>query len=181
MKSLKCPFALYLQDFPYACCKAQKDHPVLCPEDYTKCIIYNNMKFKGTLVITDPCYLAGGNDILDKSNWWVESNYGKSTDYLGFTSYIRESTIIGDGSWKTLNSDTRKLLGEFCADSGTVCVCLLEEVLKFNSEFKNWAIEHPWCVTIIENFEGNVEYTIDQNGEFHLIGTGNINFHTRYA
>lgn len=36
----KCPYALYLEDFPYACCKAQKEHPVSCPQDYLTCIIY---------------------------------------------------------------------------------------------------------------------------------------------
>ena len=49
MKFLTCPYALHLQDFPYTCCKAQKEHPVSCPQDYTKCNIYNKMKFNGTV------------------------------------------------------------------------------------------------------------------------------------
>ena len=40
MISSKCPYALYLEDFPYACCKVQKEHPVSCPKDYLTCIIY---------------------------------------------------------------------------------------------------------------------------------------------
>ena len=32
MKSSKCPYALYLENFPYACCKAQKEHPCIMPK-----------------------------------------------------------------------------------------------------------------------------------------------------
>ena len=49
MTFLKCPYALYLQDFSLCLCKAQKEHPVSCPQDYTKCNIYNNMKLKETI------------------------------------------------------------------------------------------------------------------------------------
>lgn len=49
MTFLKCPYALHLQDFPYACCKAQKEHPVSCPRDYSECVVYNNTKFKETV------------------------------------------------------------------------------------------------------------------------------------
>ena len=82
--------------------------------------------------------------------------------------------------WNCIHVDD-KIIGKFSADAGMVCVCLLDQVLQFNPKFKEWADEHDWCVTIIENFEGNIEYTVDHNNEFHLIGTGNINFHTRYA
>lgn len=181
MKSLKCPYALYLQDFPYVCCKAQKGHPVLCPKDYSKCNIYDNMKFKGTIVITDPCYLDNGLLQAPIKDWWEKSNYGQDMEQFGFDPYIGESTIIGDWSWYTVNSDTGKIIGKFSADAGMVCVCLLDQVLQFNPKFKEWADDHDWCVTIIENFAGDIEYTVDQNDEFHIIGTGNINFHTRYA
>lgn len=36
---------------------------------------------------------------------------------------------------------------------------------------------HPWCVTVIENFDGDVEYTVDERGA-HIVGMGNINFYT---
>lgn len=136
------------------------------------------MKFKGDIVITDPCYLDGGNEVLDESNWWHDSSYGDDQEYLGFTSYIRESTIIGDWSWFTYDSDSGELLGKFCADAGLVCVCLLDEVLKFNPEFENWAKEHLWCATIIRDFDGDIEYEVDDNDEFHIVGKGNINFRT---
>ena len=136
------------------------------------------MKFKGDVVITDPCYLDGNNEKLDSSTWWEDSSYGEDGEYLGFTSYIYESTIIGDWSWITYDSDTGDLLGKFCADAGLVCVCLLDEVLKFNPDFKYWALAHPWCVTIIKDFDGYIEYEVDENDEFHIVGKGNINFRT---
>lgn len=138
------------------------------------------MKFKGTIVITDPCYLDSDNSILDDSNWWKESSYGEDMSQFGFTSYISESTIIGDWSWRTINLDSEEIIGKFCADAGMVCVCLLEEVLNFNPKFEKWAKSHPWCATIIEDFDGDVKYIVDENDDmmFHIVGKGNINFTT---
>lgn len=138
------------------------------------------MKFKGTIVITDPCYLDSDNSILNDSNWWDESNYGENMSQFGFTSYICESTIIGDWSWETINVDSNEVIGQFCADAGMVCVCLLDEVLKFNPNFEKWAKAHPWCATIIENFSGNITYVIDEEDKmlFHIIGQGTTNFTT---
>ena len=53
----------------------------------------------------------------------------------------------------------------------------LEEVLKFNPDFKEWMETHPWCVTVIENFDGDIEYIVDEHGA-HIVGKGNINFYT---
>lgn len=138
------------------------------------------MKFEGTIVITDPCYLDSDNSILEESNWWEQSNYGENMQQFGFTSYIGEPTIIGDWSWKTINIDSNEVIGQFCADAGMVCVCLLDEVLKFNPNFEKWAKAHPWCATIIENFSGNITYVVDEEDEmlFHIIGQGTTNFTT---
>ena len=58
-------------------------------------------------------------------------------------------------------------------------VFLLDEILAYNPEWKSWIEEHSWCATIIENFEGEVEYYIDKvDKEAHIVGTGNINFYT---
>ena len=135
------------------------------------------MKFKGTLVITDPCYLDSYSRDHINNSWWEESDYGKHMEQYGFTSYIGKSTIIGDWQWYVYNEDTKKLIGKFSADAGMICVCLLEEVLKFNPNFAAWALEHPWCVTVIPNFDGNVEY-IAHSDHFELVGNGNINFTT---
>lgn len=69
-------------------------------------------------------------------------------------------------------------LGNFCADAGMVAVFLLDEVLKYNPEFYKWIEEHPWCVTVISDFDGDIQYHIDKCGDAHIIGKGNINFFT---
>lgn len=182
------------------------------------------MKFKGTIVITDPCYLD--NDMPKSSTserWWEKVCYGENLEVSGFTNYISEDTLYGDWScftykgtkeeindkileWDryylnffnkyndTENAKTKEILleeykakevefkkenilGSFCADAGIVCVVYLDEVLAFNPNFKKWVEEHSWCATIIENFDGDIEYIIDDD-EAHIQGTGNINFYT---
>lgn len=66
----------------------------------------------------------------------------------------------------------------FYADAGLVAVFLLDEVKKYNPDVDKWIKEHPWCVTTTEDFDGNVEYYIDENSEAHIYETGNINFFT---
>lgn len=138
------------------------------------------MKFNGTIVITDPCYLDNGLLQEPIKDWWERSDYGKDMMQFGFTPYIGESTIIGDWSWSVIDTNTKNKLGKFCADSGMVCVCRLDDVNKFNPKFVDWAREHDWCVTIIENFIGTIEYQIDDSSKFHLVGMGNVNFTTMY-
>lgn len=184
------------------------------------------MKFKGTIVITDPCYLD--NDMPENpemKDWWEMVDYGENLEASGIEHYISEYTLYGDWSCHTYKGsredifdaiqewdeyylnffreynnpdysqeDRDKLatsfrnhkkkfqeeftLGEFCADAGRVCVVYLEDVLKFNSNFKSWAETHPWCATIIENFDGDVRYEVDEEGDAHIVGEGNVNFYT---
>lgn len=178
------------------------------------------MRFKGTIVITDPCYL---DDDINNSNLWENSNYGEDLFVFGCSQWICEDTLYGDwscftykGIIKEVNKKIREwdryyikffnkynktenpkdketlleehkikrsefikenTLGEFCADTGMVCVVYLDEVLVVNPNFKKWAENHPWCATIIEDFDGEVNYIID-NDEAHIEGIGNINFYT---
>ena len=209
------------------------------------------MYFKGTIVITDPCYIIKENPIkcpneedfglpasiiskpfndystpeelaykaaLDryfeesrKYNDWDKCNYGENMEVLGIHNYISEPTIYGDWSCTTYKIDEEpkdfvdsvlqalkdnledeeygedessipyegEYIGGFCADAGLVGVFLLDEILAYNPEWKSWIEEHSWCATIIENFEGEVEYYIDKvDKEAHIVGTGNINFYT---
>lgn len=180
------------------------------------------MKFQGTIVITDPCYLDNGEGNLDL---WEASGYGEDLSVFGCSQWISEGTIYGDWSCTTYQVEKEKffkylkgvrkfydklndldtsqndfetlrdsiyeeidefseplgnmpVLGRFCADAGMVCVVYLDEVLKINPYFQQWAEEHPWCVTIIENFEGDVEYVVDDSTEAHIVGKGSINFCT---
>lgn len=136
------------------------------------------MKFKGDIIITDPCYLDSANFDLETSNWWEESHCGDYLDPDIFTTYISEYTIIGDWNWCVVNEDTGKDIGAFCADAGRVCVCLLDEVRKFNPFFEEWLETHKWCGTIIKDFDGEIDYVVDTDDNFHIVGKGNINFKT---
>lgn len=172
------------------------------------------MKFKGTLIITDPCYIDTSDDKWDKSGC------GENLSVYGCKTYISKSTLYGDWSCTTFkgskedvsdlidrwndfyfeflarydsssdkevlnkeykNKEKELLLnhsyGKFCADSGMVCAILAEE-LNNKDSFLEWAKEHSWCATIIPDFNGNVEYVVDNNEDVHIIGTGNKPFYT---
>ena len=135
---------------------------------------------------------------------WSKCSYGENMEALGITNYICRDTIYGDWSCTTYNTDTKEKLGKFCADAGLVAVFELDEVLKYNPDFSQWIKTHNWCVTVIENFTGNINfevvhqsgvYTKDdefeingkiyckegetwENDEIQVIGKGSINFFT---
>lgn len=194
------------------------------------------MKFKGTIIITDPCYIMRdyketypkfetwpGLEGVSQStkfgdyteeqmrayrcyekacraweeeyNDWDKCGMGEFMGELGINHSIVEDTIYGDWSCRTYEVDENPrelidrlgkeeyeieatLLGSFCADAGKVAVFLLDEVREYNPDIDDWIAEHPWCVTTIEDFDGNVEYYIDENREAHIYGEGNINFFT---
>lgn len=48
------------------------------------------MKFKGDIIITDPCYI-----IKDNSDDWNKCGWGENMGILGFTTYISEYTLCG--------------------------------------------------------------------------------------
>ncbi len=149
------------------------------------------MKFKGDIIITDPCY------IVPNDTDWCKCNYGKNMEVLGIYNCISESTIYGDWGCTTYNIGDRnpfdvikeleggvylpsylKSIGKFCADAGMVGVFNLEEVAKYNPDIYIWIIKHPWCVTTIPDFEGEIKYMIDGDNNAHIVGIGDINFVT---
>lgn len=156
------------------------------------------MKFKGTIVITDPCYI----DTKDYKIWdgkGVDIYTGNGLGKLGFTNYIWRDTLYGDWSCTTfkieddyVNIKTSELkaeniegsIGRFCADAGLVGVFLLDEILAFNPDFKAPVNEYgcEWA-TVIENFDGDIQYEVNHTKsggeEAQIRGTGNINFVTR--
>lgn len=69
-------------------------------------------------------------------------------------------------------------IGHFCADAGLVSVFLLDEILAYNPDFLEWAESHSHCVTFVKDFDGDVEYYVDEAGDAHIIGTGSTNFFT---
>lgn len=145
------------------------------------------MKFKGDIIITDPCYICKDDD-------WHKCHYGDSMNVLGIKNYICRDTIYGDWSCTTYNSDTNEEIGEFCADAGMVAVFLLDEVLKYNPDF-DYHITRPWTTTLIRDFDGDVDFKVvhtegifEDDSRWHkkgdkweddsvqVVGTGNINF-----
>lgn len=125
------------------------------------------MRFKGDIIITDPCYICNGDD-------WEKSRYGERMDILGVKNYISGGTGCGDCFCTTFNSDTNEPIGEFCADAGMVGVFLLEEVTKYNPDF-DYHVTKPWTTTLIKDFDGEVEFKVEK-GKLLVVGRGNINF-----
>lgn len=107
-------------------------------------------------------------------NDWEKCEYGEEMEVLGINTYLSDRTIYGDWSCTTFNYDTKKKIGNFCADAGMVAVFLLDEVLRYNPDF-NYHTERPWTTTLIRDFHGTVE--LHRDGEdVTVIGKGNINF-----
>lgn len=149
------------------------------------------MKFKGDIIITDPCYI-----IRKNSDDWTKCGCGDFMENLGIKNYLCRDTIYGDWSCTTFNLDTKKEIGKFCADAGLVAVFLLDEVLAYNPDF-DWYESKPWTTTLIRDFDGDIEMKVihiegiyDEDTEWYekgekwtddflsVVGTGNINFET---
>lgn len=132
------------------------------------------MKFKGDIIITDPCYII---DDEVNPNDWDKCNYGENMEILGIKTYLTRSTKYGDWSCTTFKKQDNSVLGNFCADAGLVSVFLLDEVLKYNPNF-DYHVNKKRTTTLIENFDGeiNIEFI---NNKVQVIGNGNIDFYTK--
>jgi hypothetical protein len=162
------------------------------------------MKFKGTVIITDPCYL-GIEDVESKIPGLFDSTgYGDwscttfvdspetrtlleelNNMYAEFYTAYNFSNASDEKREEMLNEylekrkameDTPLILGQFCADSGEVCVVLLEDVLKLNPSF-NYHTDRKWTTTTISDFDGDINIEEDEEGN-SVVGIGNINFYT---
>lgn len=171
------------------------------------------MRFKGDVIITDPCYIMKDNSEPDD---WYKSDFGKNLNILGFTKFLTSRTIYGDwtcttfkdceesmdaideliGVFKFEDKSLAKLekmrkkilkkhndviLGSFTADSGTVSVMLLEDVLRYNPDF-DYHITKPRTTTWLKNFDGKIKICRMRNARnqkyIKIEGKGNINFFT---
>lgn len=105
---------------------------------------------------------------------WEKCECGEEMEVLGINTYLSDRTIYGDWSCSTFNSNTKKKIGDFCADAGMVAVFLLDEVLRYNPDF-DYHTDRPWTTTLIRDFHGTVE--LHRDGEdVTVIGKGNVNF-----
>ena len=116
------------------------------------------MEFDGDIIITDPCYIMRKNNELTEDDWGA-CNYGDDMEALGITHYMTRDTLYGDWSCTTFNTDTKEVIGEFCADAGLVSVFLLDEVLKYNPEF-DYHLNKKGTTTWIRDFKGTVEFVV---------------------
>lgn len=116
-----------------------------------------------------------------KELWENEDSeeFYEPTIFLGFKHESMERyNLYGDWSCTTYNVKTKEILGEFCADSGTVCVYNVEDVKRYNPDFLKEAQEKPWIATIIKDFEGYVQFEILNKDDLIVHGIGNIEFKT---
>lgn len=90
---------------------------------------------------------------------WERSDCGSHLDVLGLKTWMTRDTIYGDWSCSTYNTNTKKKIGDFCADAGLVSVMLLEEILQYNPEF-DYHDEKSWTTTKIENFKGDIQFIV---------------------
>lgn len=88
---------------------------------------------EGDIIITDPCYIR-------KYCCTAHERY----------------TIYGDWSCTVYDGDGNDL-GDFCADSGMVCVTELDGK-EGREKVEEWVANHDWCATIIRGFKGEIKY-----------------------
>ena len=91
---------------------------------------------------------------------WHVCEFGENMEVFGFSKYMTRDTLYGDWSCTTYDLDTKELIGSFCADAGLVSVFLLDEVMKYNPNYKQ-VKENSWCVTCVRDFKGTVEFRVE--------------------
>lgn len=132
--------------------------------DYSRYLDSEIKEFDGDIIITDPCYITRakhhGTEPLYEDDWGY-CNYGKNMETLGIKNYITRDTIYGDWSCTTYNTDTKEVIGRFCADAGLVSVFLLDEVLAYNPGF-DYHLNQTWTTTWIKNFKGTVQCIVEE-------------------
>lgn len=61
------------------------------------------MKFKGDVIITDPCYIIN----KDNEDDWEKSEYGQDMESLGIKTYLCSDTEYGDWSCTTVRDSAK--------------------------------------------------------------------------
>lgn len=96
----------------------------------------------GDIIITDPCYI----------DEFINPSHSRSTLYGDWGC----SVWSFDPSVENEPKKSEKPFGEFCADSGQVCVTVLGSYAR--KKIEEWLKGREWCGTIIDGFKGKVEY-----------------------
>lgn len=150
------------------------------------------MRFLGTIVITDPCYIKhtlkyqppmkrgtiygdwscmvypGNMQENKKYEEWSEKYKAFWKDYnFGGHTDEEKKQILDEFNKYEKEWKENEVIGEFCADSGQVAVF---EWDRLSEEDKRWTLDHPWCAAIIKDFFGDVEFNVEDGKYLHLIG-----------
>lgn len=128
---------------------------------------------------------ANNEKLLEADRKWRAENPDDWDDFeramkrAGITNYLYDRTMVGDGSWDIINSNTGEKIGEFCVDSGEMGVFQLADVKRYNPAYDT--AKHPHSVAVIRNFDGYVHLKLSdsKSGETNAVGEGNINFFTK--
>ena len=119
------------------------------------------MKFKGTIIITDPCYIVKKctkknpypfpwttenikapnieemvkkyNEWEDAHDDWTKCMYGRNMEALGIEYYFTESTLYGD--W---GCTTYKIKESTLSFMSSILIIKVLDIFSFSSPISNW-------------------------------------------
>lgn len=112
----------------------------------------------------------------------VEKSMGRTVDITTLPNHINNEHVHIfrwlDGCGWTIKCGNIHIESNNIEDAIMDFLKFTSEVLKYNPNF-DYHINRLWTTTLIKDFDGEVEYYIDDaEGEAHIIGTGNVNFFT---
>lgn len=111
-------------------------------EPEPKIEVASEFHISGTIIITDPCYID------DK----IQPTHSRGTIYGDWGC----SVWAYDPSKNSQPDENAEPIGEFCADSGQVCVTAIPDDKK--SELKECIEGKTHWATVIPNFDGKIQY-----------------------
>ena len=121
--------------------------------DYTQYLDSDEKRFHGDILITDPCYVIKDDD-------WEGVICGNIPVIDALPSAMMRDTLYGDWSCTTLNTLTKKPIGEFCADAGMVAVFALAEVRRYNPDFDYNQYVNNGAATLIKDYDGTCQFVV---------------------
>lgn len=122
------------------------------------------MKFKGDIIILDPCSAVKSDEDWQKSRW------GSDMAAVGITEFLYLD--CGADSCGVVKTESGEILGRFCTDSCALIFVDLAELLRYKPDFRDHE-RYPDSCTVIRGFDGEV--TVEDDC---FVGRGNINFVT---
>lgn len=122
------------------------------------------------VVVTDPCYLCNHN--IEHDHYWRHERPSSNNICFDYDKFIESETLYGDWGCSMIDEsgEEKKVIGEFYADCGMVCITTMSFARWWGVEeghWDKWVKEHPGSVTVIPNFKGKAQITkvIDEGQE----------------